>query len=91
MIQKKENKEKKEETKKKEVTKQEEKKTITEYDDLTVFFLTLPQSLIEPVQEKFKDLLNHLTQNKLSPKAFLSKLLIRTSFPTNDSFAQMYN
>ena len=53
MIQKKDNKDKKEETKKKEETNQEEKKTITEYDDLTVFFLTVPQSLIEPVQEKF--------------------------------------
>ena len=53
MIQKKENKDKKEETKKKEEIKEEEKKTITEYDDLTVFFLTLPQSLIEPVQDKF--------------------------------------
>lgn len=42
MIQKKENKDKKEETKKKEEIKEEEKKTITEYDDLTVFFLTLP-------------------------------------------------
>ena len=49
MIQKKDNKDKKEETKNKEETKQEEKKTITEYDDLTVFFLTLPHSLIEPV------------------------------------------
>ena len=42
MLQKKETKEKKEETKKREETKQEEKKTISEYDDLTVFFLTLP-------------------------------------------------
>lgn len=49
MLQKKDNTKvkKNEDEKKEEGKKDEEKKQISEYDDLTVFFLTLPAALIE--------------------------------------------
>lgn len=71
MIQKKETKTKKNEPEKKEekdTKKEEEKKQISEYDDLTVFFLTIPHSLIESKQEKYGELMHLLAQNKLTTR-----------------------
>jgi hypothetical protein len=71
MIQKKDTKTKKNEPEKKEgkeSEKEEEKKQISEYDDLTVFFLTIPLSLIESKQEKYGELMQLLAQNKLTTR-----------------------
>jgi BTB/POZ domain len=53
--------------------------------------LTIPQSLIEGKESKYQELLKQLTEQKITQKDLLNKLVIRSPFPVNESFAQMYS
>ena len=50
---------------------------MSEFDDLTVFFLTLPQSLVEGREKEHEELLKQVKECKISQKALLKKLIVR--------------
>ena len=41
-------------------------KTLSEFDDLTVFLLTIPQSLVDGREEQYEELLKQVKECKLT-------------------------
>lgn len=82
-----------EETKAKAEEKKKEedlkKVKLSDYDDMGLFLLTMPETLFDGKSEKMADHIKDLTQGKVSSKQLVKKLLVRSPFPTNESFSQM--
>eukprot|EP00347_Sterkiella_histriomuscorum_P021918 403332320 len=63
---------------------------LREIDDLALFLLTLPETLQKTNESKYKQLMQLLNQNQITPLKVLSKLLIRKRQPINESFKSLY-
>lgn len=54
---------------------------MSDFDDLSVFLLTIPESLVEGREEKYNTLIGDVKECKQTAKSVLKKLIMRQKFP----------
>ena len=52
-------------------------KRLNEYDDITLFLLTIPPIIIEGIEEKFGKQLDLIKEGKITSREVLKKLVVR--------------